>query len=67
MTPRQAAERIGCSPQQVRTLIRNGTLRATKVKNPYGVGYYYQVNTSDVRRYRNRKQTVGYPRGRPRS
>lgn len=71
MTPKKAAEIIGCSPQQVRTLIRVGKLRAVKVS--LGVGgtgrefYQYEVHRGDVKRYAKSKQKVGYPRGRKRS
>lgn len=66
MTPKQAALMIGCSPGQVRTLIRSGTLQATKRLLPYG-GFMYDVSRSSVLRYLSKPQTVGYPRGRKRS
>ncbi len=56
MTPNEAANILGCSTQQVRTLIRTGKLKAKKRKtdptlsgsNQYG--FAYLLNLKDVRR-----------------
>jgi len=67
MTPRQAAQIIGCSPQQVRTLIRAGVLKARPIpsaNNP--AGYEWQVPRSEALRYAGAKPKRGWPRGKPR-
>ena len=64
MTPSQAADVIGCSPQQVRTLIRIGKLCARKVvtrNNQHG--YRYEISRKEAERYRNTPQGRGRPRG----
>lgn len=61
---REAAAIIGCSPQQVRTLIRSGRLKATPVHTPFG--HYFELLRKDVEKYRDIPQLVGYPRGRRR-
>ena len=67
MTPRQAATRIGCTPGQVRTLIRNGTLRARKVKSDANqLGYRWSVTEASVAAYAAKPQTGGWPRGEAR-
>lgn len=65
MTPRQAAAIIGCSPQQVRTLIRTGVIKATKRFTPGNTtpGYCYSVSRREAERYRDKPQTKGWPRG----
>ena len=70
MTPRQAAETIGCTPGQVRWLIRSKYLRATKITtNPLisGCDYRYSVGQKEAERYRDVVQTRGFPRGQKRS
>jgi len=67
MTPKKAAAVIGCSPQQVRTLIRNGMLRARMIKTDCNPGYRYDVTSKEAQRYRDQPQGRGYPRGRKRS
>ena len=62
MTPTQAAQIIGCSPSQVRTLIRKKKIKATRRSMPGG--YYYDVSVSEAERYRDTEQTQGWPRGR---
>jgi len=64
MIPNQAAAIIGCSPQQVRTLIRNGTLPATKLA--ILGGFVYEIAKKDVVRYARTPQKHGWPRGMPR-
>ena len=70
MTPSKAAKVIGCSPQQVRTLIRTGVLRATKtlsfIDSRGQEHYTYVCNKRDVKRYASKPQGKGYPRGRSR-
>lgn len=66
MSPSEAAEKIGCSPQQVRWLIRNGRIRAKKVKTADNqFGYVYSVPDSEVDRYKSTPQTTGRPRKPP--
>lgn len=65
ITVREASVRIGCSPQQVRTLIRSGKLRAKKSPLPLGGGYYYLIDERDVTKY-SKTQLRGWPRGRSR-
>ena len=65
MTPKEASEIIGCSPQQVRTLIRSGKLRATKIKAPGG-RHSYDLSKRVVNKYRDQPQSCGYPRGKRR-
>lgn len=67
MTPRQAADEIGCTVGQVRTLIRSGKIEAIQVPTPgWGPGYYYSIPVREVRRYRDAKQAKGFPRGQKR-
>lgn len=61
MTPKEAAKVIGCSPQQVRTLIRTGKIKATKREGLRGV--VYNVSLREATRYKNKPQTRGWPRG----
>ncbi len=64
MTPRKAAAIIGCSIGQVRTLVRKGRLRATRVPcetNQHG--YRISVDAASVRRYAEQPQAKGFPRG----
>jgi predicted site-specific integrase-resolvase len=65
MTPREAAEQIGCSINQVRVLCRNGTLKHRII--PIPGGYYYEINKASVNHYAGKPQVVGYPRGQKRS
>lgn len=62
MTPKEAAEVIGCTPHHVRVLIRKGTIRATKQFLPSG-GYVYIVNTTDVESHAAKTGLRGWPRG----
>lgn len=67
MTPSEAAKVIGCSPQQVRTLIRVGLVSARKVKTKNNqFGYRYEISLEEAERYRDKPQGRGYPRGVPR-
>jgi len=68
MTPKQAAELIGCSPQHVRTLIRTGKLQATRVLTPdWGSGYIYDIQPVTAKLYKQAKlDHGGWPRGRSR-
>ena len=70
MKPTEAAKIIGCSPQQVRTLIRQGKLRARRVKTDTDRNgkrlYVYHLTKDQVVRYAALPQTRGYPRGVPR-
>lgn len=65
MTPTEAAEIIGCSPSQVRTLCRNKIIKSKRIKFPGG--YYYQIQNREAIRYRNLPQNVGFPRGQKRN
>ncbi len=64
MTATEAAKIIGCTPQQVRTLIRTKKIKAKRIKYPGG--YYYQIQRREALRYRNTPQTCGFPRGQKR-
>lgn len=64
MTPSQAARVIGCSTQQVRTLIRSGKIKARKRKAEFG--YYYDITQEEAERYRDEKPDRGWPRGKAR-
>jgi len=70
MTPTEASTIIGCSPQQVRTLIRTGTLKARKTqrrKDRNGNWQYsYSISESEAQRYAEKPQTKGFPRGQSR-
>ncbi len=64
MTPAQAAVIIGCCKQQVRTLIRNGKLKAARRRSRNNQhGYIYIISREEAVKYRDRP--IG--RGRPRS
>lgn len=71
MSPAQAAVIIGCSPQQVRWLIRKGTIKAkrrkslSKVKGA-PVWEYVITEAQAVQAKDHKKDGRGYPRGRPR-
>ncbi len=64
MTATEAAMLIGCTPQQVRTLIRTKKIKAKRIKYPGG--YYYQIQKREALRYHNKPQTCGFPRGKAR-
>ncbi len=67
LTPREAAAVIGCTPQNVRTLIRSGTLRARKVPtiiNQYG--YRWSITRREAERVRDLRPNDNPGRGRPR-
>jgi len=64
MTPREMADIIGCSVQQVRTLIRKGSINA-KTKEIPG-GFCYDISPKEVEKFRVQPQTGGWPRGVPR-
>lgn len=64
VTTNQAAAIIGCSPQQVRTLVRKGTLPSERVpskRNP--TGYDIRVPKSAAQAYSKRVPRRGWPRG----
>lgn len=63
MTPREAAQAIGCSPDHVRAAIRAGLIRARRVPLPQGGGYYYNITEPEVSRFRDYRTD---PRGRKR-
>lgn len=68
MTASQAAKVIGCTVGQVRTLIRQGTLKAKRVQSPYvPKGHYYNITPKEVERYRDKPQLCGFPRGQSRN
>lgn len=62
----EAAVRIRCTPAWVRALIKQGKLKATKVKSTWGfsrrTGYYWDVDPISVNAYRRRKIRYGRPR-----
>jgi hypothetical protein len=67
MTPKHAAERIGCTTQQVLSLIHGGRLRAEKIPSEItSAGYYYSLAEADVEAYATSPQGKGWPRGKKR-
>lgn len=70
MTPTEAAGIVGCSPQQIRTLIRTGKLKAKKTrrkKDSQGNWQWtYDISRSEARRYAKEPQKQGFPRGKKR-
>ena len=67
MTPAQAAEVIGCSPQQVRTLCRTGKLKCTQYVMPWDPKQYtYDIAPAVVRTYAATMPKGGWPRGKSR-
>jgi len=65
MTPRQAAEIIGCTAGHVLSLIKRGRLNAVLLKTP--AGWYYALSPHEVRRYASQAQSRGLPRGAKRN
>lgn len=65
LTPSQAAAIIGCSDNNVRTLIKAGKLRGRVTSTPWG-SVYYLVREEDARAYASTVQTRGWPRGKAR-
>ena len=65
MTPREAAELIGCSPQHVRTLVRAGKLPATRKPTDCNQhGYRLVITRRDAQRFRDTpRRGPGRPRG----
>lgn len=63
MTPREAAQEIGCSSAHVRAAIRAGLLRARRMPLPQGGGYYYEIPPAEVSRFQYYRTD---PRGRKR-
>ena len=67
ITPKQAASIVGCSPQQIRYLIRKNILRATKVATDCNQhGYRYSIFAHEAERYAKQPQATGFPRGQKR-
>lgn len=70
MTPGQAAKIIGCSAQQVRTLIRTGKIQATKIDATFadvGYPYFWDITEAEAIRARDRKTDGrGWPKGKRR-
>ena len=64
MRATEAAIIIGCTPQEVRYLVRIGKLRASR--QPMPGGFYWEVHASDVHTYACKPQTQGFPRGKHR-
>jgi len=65
MTTKEAAKLLGCSPQHVRTLIRQGRLKVKPAALLRGFGYFkgYEVNRDSVEQYKNLPRGRGRPRG----
>ena len=67
MTPRNAARKIGCSPGQVRTLTRNGTLKARNKPSTHNQHRYeWFIYAASVAAYAAKPQAGGWPRGESR-
>lgn len=67
LTVAEAAAVIGCSPSQVRALIRNGKLRAKRVptdNNQYG--YEFRITRAQAEHHRDNPNPQGWERGKPR-
>ncbi len=60
----EAAKLIGCSPSQVRVLLRSGKIKGQKWSTE--IGEYWTVNKHSTEQYRDTQQHGGYPRGRKR-
>ncbi len=67
MSPREAAEYIGCHPRYVRNLINSKRLRATKIKQHYGYAWDVSEEAADEFKNRPRTDLRGYPMGRKRT
>lgn len=64
VTSKEAAEIIGCSPQQVRTLIRNGKIPAKRKKNERNpAGYDLVILRTEAEKYSQTVPRRGWPRG----
>ncbi len=70
MTPRQAAEVIGCSVRYVRTLIHAKKLKAQLKLQDMGQGGPYtqvwDIHPREAGRFKRTIQTKGWPRGKKR-
>lgn len=65
--PSEAARIIGCSVQNVRIMIVNGTMKAVKKPDPFKKeGHIYEIELQEINRIKNVVQTVGFPRGQKR-
>lgn len=62
MTPSQVAMKVGCSVSTVKKLIREGVVKATKVKIT-DKSYYWDVDKSQIQKVINSQSTRGRPRG----
>lgn len=67
MTVQEAAKLIGCSPSRVTTLARQGVLKATREKAPWGKAFCFNIQRRSAVAYRNKKQPCGFPRGAKRN
>ena len=72
MTPSQAALIIGCSPQNVRTMIRGGKMKAKKLPATKGKignnrhGHVWSISSEEAERVRQLRPVGNIGRGRPR-
>lgn len=70
MNAHEAAKLIGCTPAQVRWLIRKGKLRARRMplldSNGKKFGYSYQITETEARRQRDKPQNQKGGGGCPR-
>lgn len=66
MTVNKAAEIIGCSVRHVRTLIKLQKIAATRDWIE-GEGPRWDISLREAERFRDTKQSRGYPRGKPRT
>lgn len=54
----QAAKKIGCSPQQLRHLIRNGKIEVERIQsNDNQFGFIYDISETEVERVRHLRKT----------
>ncbi len=65
MTPKEAAQVIGCSVDHCRRMARTGKLRARKRKTTGG--YEYSITRREAERVRDLTHSKGWKRGKPRT
>lgn len=61
LSTKEAADIIGCCPQHVRLMIKQGKLKAESVGCPTGI--YYLIELNEVRRVAKLSHDRGRPRG----
>lgn len=60
MTPTEAAKKLRLSPQQVRYLIRNGSLAAKKLRHPlYKRGHIWDISEENLEKFKEKRRKQG--------